>query len=88
MLAASKGRTSFVRELLAHGADPNAEDADSWTALLCAAKEGYTDICMQLLEQNADIEHRDMVRNRRIYRFFCFSDCCFYNCFFNELFVL
>lgn len=62
MLAASKGRSSFVRELLAHGADPNAEDADNWTALLCAAKEGHTDICLQLLEQNANIEHRDMVR--------------------------
>lgn len=62
MVAAAKGKTSFVRELLAHGADPNAEDADSWTALLCAAKEGHRDICLQLLEQNAEVEHRDMVR--------------------------
>lgn len=70
MLAAAKGRSSFVRELLAHGADPNAEDADNWTALLCAAKEGHTDICLQLLEHNADIEHRDMVSPRIL------TGCC------------
>jgi hypothetical protein len=34
---------------------------DNWSALLCAAKEGYADICMELLEHGADIEHRDMV---------------------------
>ncbi|XP_063923502.1 kinase D-interacting substrate of 220 kDa B isoform X3 [Zophobas morio] len=60
ILAATKGRSAFVRELLAHGADANAEDSDSWTALLCAAKEGHADIVLQLLEHNADIEHRDM----------------------------
>lgn len=61
MVAASKGKSSFVRELLAHGADPNAEDNDNWTALLCAAKEGHYDIVLQLLEHNAEIDHRDMV---------------------------
>jgi ankyrin repeat-rich membrane spanning protein len=34
---------------------------DNWSALLCAAKEGYADICLELLEHGADIEHRDMV---------------------------
>lgn len=60
-MASSKGRANFVRELLAHGADTNAEDGDNWAALLCAAKEGHADICLQLLEHNAEIEHRDMV---------------------------
>ncbi|XP_065155754.1 uncharacterized protein [Atheta coriaria] len=60
MVAASKGRTRFVRELLEMGADPNAADADNWSALLCAAKEGHADICCLLLENNAEIEHRDM----------------------------
>lgn len=60
ILAANKGKSAFVRELLAHGADPNAEDSDNWTSLLCAAKEGYADIVLQLLENNADIEHRDL----------------------------
>ncbi|KAL1500913.1 hypothetical protein ABEB36_006332 [Hypothenemus hampei] len=60
MVAASKGKSAFVRELLAHGADPNAEDEDNWTPLLCAAKEGHYDIVLQLLDHNADIDHRDM----------------------------
>nr|XP_022916026.1 kinase D-interacting substrate of 220 kDa isoform X5 [Onthophagus taurus] len=60
MLACSRGRGNFVRELLAHGADPNAEDSDNWTPLLCAAKEGHTDICRQLVDHQAEIEHREM----------------------------
>lgn len=71
MVAASKGKANFVRELLAHGADPNLEDSDNWTALLCAAKEGHADICLQLLEHNAELEHRDMVRNGSE----CFNIC-------------
>lgn len=61
MLASTKGRSNFVRELLAHGADPNAEDIDNWTSLLSASKEGHPDVCLQLLEHNAEVEHRDMV---------------------------
>ncbi|CAD6208425.1 GSCOCG00003437001-RA-CDS, partial [Cotesia congregata] len=38
----------------------NAEDADNWTALLCAAKEGHTEVCLELLEHGADLEHRDL----------------------------
>ncbi|KOC69442.1 Kinase D-interacting substrate of 220 kDa [Habropoda laboriosa] len=60
ILAATKGKIHFVRELINHGADINAEDGDNWTALLCAAKEGYTDVCIELLEHGADLEHRDM----------------------------
>lgn len=62
MVAASKGKAGFIRELLAHGADPGAQDLDGWSALLCAAREGHPDICLALLEHGADIEHRDMVR--------------------------
>ncbi|KAJ8928238.1 hypothetical protein NQ314_019188 [Rhamnusium bicolor] len=60
MVAATKGRSSMVRELLNHGADPNIEDNDGWTALLCAAKEGHLDIVCQLMEHITDIDHRDM----------------------------
>ncbi|XP_061940332.1 kinase D-interacting substrate of 220 kDa isoform X3 [Apis cerana] len=60
ILAATKGKIHFVRELINHGADVNAEDGDNWTALLCAAKEGHTDVCLELLEHGADLEHRDM----------------------------
>ncbi|XP_029043359.2 kinase D-interacting substrate of 220 kDa B isoform X2 [Osmia bicornis bicornis] len=60
ILAATKGKIHFVRELINHGAEVNAEDGDNWTALLCAAKEGHTDVCLELLEHGADLEHRDM----------------------------
>lgn len=35
---------------------------ESWSALLCASKEGHLEIVIELLERNADIEHKDMVR--------------------------
>lgn len=61
MVACGKGRSAMVRELLTHDADPNLEDNDGWTALLCGSKEGHVDIVLQLLEHNAAIDHRDMV---------------------------
>ncbi|XP_046390035.1 kinase D-interacting substrate of 220 kDa B isoform X2 [Ischnura elegans] len=60
MVAVTKGKLTFVRELLNHGADVNAEDGDNWSALICAAKEGHTDIVAMLLDQGATLEHRDM----------------------------
>lgn len=74
MVASAKGRSALVRELLTHGADPNLEDNDGWSALLNAAKEGYVDIVLQLLEHNAAIDHRDMVSSfnniPEFYKFF------------------
>lgn len=60
MVAAGKGLTPFVRELLARGADVQAEDLDNWTALLCASKNGHLEIVEILLGHNADFEHREM----------------------------
>nr|CAG4641467.1 EOG090X019S [Eurycercus lamellatus] len=60
LLASIKGKSAFVRELLAHGADPNAEDIDNWTPLLCAAKGDFSTICVELLNHGANIEQRDM----------------------------
>ncbi|XP_023245841.1 kinase D-interacting substrate of 220 kDa [Copidosoma floridanum] len=59
ILAASRGKIHFVRELINHNADVNAEDSDNWTALLFAAKEGYDDVCVELLEHHANLEHHD-----------------------------
>lgn len=61
MIAAGKGLTQFVRELLSHGAEVNAQDLDNWSALLCAAKSGHLDVVEILFENGAEIEHRDMV---------------------------
>uniref|UniRef100_A0A1L8DIU7 Uncharacterized protein n=1 Tax=Nyssomyia neivai TaxID=330878 RepID=A0A1L8DIU7_9DIPT len=60
MVCATRGMVSFVRELIARGADVQAEDIDNWTPLLCAAKEGHVDVVQLLLEHDADQEHRDM----------------------------
>lgn len=35
---------------------------DCWTALISAAKEGHIDVVRELLENKANLEHRDMVR--------------------------
>jgi len=34
---------------------------DNWTALLNAAKQGFADVLLLLLEVGANIEHRDTV---------------------------
>lgn len=34
---------------------------DCWTALISAAKEGHIEVVKELLENNANLEHRDMV---------------------------
>ncbi|KAG8179070.1 hypothetical protein JTE90_010099 [Oedothorax gibbosus] len=60
MIAAQQGQIAIVNELLSHGADVNAEDADNWTALTNAAKFGFKDVVVKLLDHGADIEHRDM----------------------------
>ena len=35
---------------------------DCWTALISAAKEGHVEVVKELLENHANLEHRDMVR--------------------------
>lgn len=49
-----------MKELIQFGADVNAEDGDNWTALLCAAKEGFADVCRELLDNGAEVDHRDL----------------------------
>lgn len=67
----STGRQSFIRYY-----EYWVLFQDNWSALLCAAKEGYADICMELLEHGADIEHRDMVWYfYEVSDFICFLFC-------------
>ncbi|XP_059611614.1 kinase D-interacting substrate of 220 kDa isoform X2 [Phlebotomus argentipes] len=60
MVCSARGMVSFVRELIARGADVQAEDVDNWTPLLSAAKEGHVEVVQLLLEHDANQEHRDM----------------------------
>ncbi|XP_055588849.1 kinase D-interacting substrate of 220 kDa B isoform X2 [Uranotaenia lowii] len=60
MLACGRGATNFVKELIARGADVQAQDLDNWSPLLFAAKAGHIDIVEILLDNGAEIEHRDM----------------------------
>lgn len=43
---------------------------DCWTALISAAKEGHIDVVRELLENNANLEHRDMVRVKSYWNVF------------------
>ncbi|XP_055630398.1 kinase D-interacting substrate of 220 kDa isoform X2 [Toxorhynchites rutilus septentrionalis] len=60
MIACGRGAANFVKELIARGADVQAQDLDNWSALLFAAKAGHVEIVEILLDNGADIEHRDM----------------------------
>ncbi|XP_052861765.1 kinase D-interacting substrate of 220 kDa isoform X3 [Anopheles cruzii] len=60
MLACGRGASHFAKELLARGADVQAQDLDNWSALHFAAKAGHVDIVELLLENGAELEQRDM----------------------------
>lgn len=49
MLAASHGRLETVKLLLDAGAEPNVQDNDGSTAIMCAAEHGYIEIVRALL---------------------------------------
>src|SRR5437868_156883 len=52
--AASRGRVSAVRELLAGGSHVDVRDEWGHTALMYAAMGGYTETALALLEAGAD----------------------------------
>jgi ankyrin repeat protein len=51
---ASLGRTETVKQLLANGADPNATDAEGWSALQAAAENGHLEIVKLLVKAGAN----------------------------------
>ena len=60
LLAASNGKISNVKTLLAKGADINARDKElGTTALTLAARNGHTHVVRTLLEQNAEVNAVD-----------------------------
>jgi ankyrin repeat protein/thiol-disulfide isomerase/thioredoxin len=54
-LAAQNPHVEIVRELLAHGANPNARLNGDWTPLLFACRGGDVEIARQLLAASADV---------------------------------
>lgn len=54
-LATQKGHTAVVKELLAHGANPNTRLNGDWTPLLYTCSEGNLEIARQLLAADANV---------------------------------
>jgi ankyrin repeat protein len=55
---ASLGRTESVRQLLSKGANPNAVDAEGWSALQAAAENGHLEVTEMLVRAGADVHYR------------------------------
>ena len=49
----------MVRELMAHGADPNAADADGRTPLMMAVMQQWVDVVTVLLAKKVSVNARD-----------------------------
>ncbi|KAK4298504.1 hypothetical protein Pmani_029160 [Petrolisthes manimaculis] len=60
ILAATKGKPEFCKELLQAGADVNIEDNDQWSPIISAAKDGHVETVATLLDSGANIHHKDM----------------------------
>lgn len=58
--AATRGDLAQVRTLLASGADANARDAESATALMRAAHAGHLDVVRALVDAGADVNATDL----------------------------
>ncbi|XP_040269642.1 ankyrin repeat, SAM and basic leucine zipper domain-containing protein 1 [Bufo bufo] len=55
MLAACEGHTKVVTQLVAHGADINAQDENGFTGMTWAAHTGHKNTVLKMLELGADI---------------------------------
>ena len=55
-LAASRGDTPKVRDLVMHGANVNSRDSDGSTALMCAAAGGHSETTRELLSLGAAVD--------------------------------
>ena len=66
--AAAEGRDIEVSQLLAAGADPNAQDDNGWTPLHFAAQSVSAGVTKALLDAGANTELRDAHGNTPLWR--------------------
>ena len=57
--AAKNGNYEIIKSLMFEGVDVNAKDSDGWTALMYAAQQGHVEIVNLLLNNGAEIFHRN-----------------------------
>ena len=63
--AARDGHASYLRSLLAKGAQPDTRDENGWTPLIHASAAGHDEIVQFLLERGADPSARTVGRHDR-----------------------
>lgn len=68
LVAAAGGREFTVRQLLAHGADPNDVDSGSRAALAHAAANGHENCAAVLLEAGAEIDSENKWDETPLYK--------------------
>lgn len=57
--ASDKDRALGAQILLDAGADVNAKNADGWTAIILASREGHTDVVRTLITAKADVNAKE-----------------------------
>ena len=55
----AEGKTKDVRRVLGMGLDPNARNADGWTALMKAAEGGHMETAEFLIKMGAEVDARN-----------------------------
>lgn len=62
-VAAERGDTALVKQLIAAGANVNEKDKAGYTALMWAARNGHAEVAAALVEARADMNARDCAAN-------------------------
>ena len=66
LLSSSGGYSEVVGQLLAKGADVQAQDKEGLTALMAASGLGHSEVVGQLLAKGADVQARTLRAGPRV----------------------